>query len=359
MPGYGDQGPEVAQLQQDMIDDGFSPGAVDGVWGPQTQAAYEQWIAAGGAPHNAGGGGGGGAAPAAAATADPATLARQMYGYLGGYLNHPELGPILQQGAREGWTTERLQAALMSTNWWKSTSQVARQWGLLKTSDPAEATRQVQAQVGTLRTLVNTEGFGDQFSDADLNALAEQFLMTGVQGDAVRPFLFAHVKYQGVGAPVGTAGVNMDLVKARAADFLYPMTDETAFDWARKISTGQTTLDSFEVTMRNQAMSQYAYDKHITDAVSGGQTLKQVFDPYIQQAAGLLEQSPSTINLQDPKFQKMVDFVDSTGQRRAMTIAEAGDYVRSTNDWQTTDNARGAAASAAEQILRAFGKVSV
>lgn len=42
----GDRGEEVKELQQSLADLGFDPGAIDGIYGKQTKAAYDRYIAA-------------------------------------------------------------------------------------------------------------------------------------------------------------------------------------------------------------------------------------------------------------------------------------------------------------------------
>lgn len=42
---FGDKGEEVKEFQQQLKDLNFDPGAVDGIWGPKTQQAYDDYIA--------------------------------------------------------------------------------------------------------------------------------------------------------------------------------------------------------------------------------------------------------------------------------------------------------------------------
>lgn len=280
---------------------------------------------------------------------------KRQFGYLSVYLDHPEIGPILRQAADGGWTQDRLQAALFSTNFWKTTSAAQREWQLLRSSDPAEATKRVSDMQVQLRNLVDQQGFGDRFTDANLSQLAEVFLSQNMPQEQIQRALFAQLPYLQGRTPQGTAGLTMAQVKRRAQDFGLPMSDEAAYSWSTRIASGQATQDAVEVYLRDQAKSRYSW---LAADIDRGATIRELFDPMLQQTAQLLEMDPSKIDLTNNKFSGLIDFVDDNGTRRSMTLSEAGQAVRSMSEWQTTDNAKQAASQAADSILKSFGKVA-
>ena len=58
----------------------------------------------------------------------PESFARANYGYLAGFINHPDIGPILKQAAAEDWDEARLYGAVSATEWWRNTSAAQRTW---------------------------------------------------------------------------------------------------------------------------------------------------------------------------------------------------------------------------------------
>jgi hypothetical protein len=281
---------------------------------------------------------------------------KRQYGYLAVYLDDPEIGPLLHRAAQEGWTQERLQADLYRTQFWQRTSAAQREWDLLWRTDPAEVNRRRENLRVQLRLMVDQAGIGDQFTDESLLWQAGAFLSQDMSPEQMRAGLMMQTQFQPGAAPVGQIGITMGQVKARAADYGLPMSDQAAFDWSKRVAIGAMTPDAVEVYLRDQAKSRYSW---LAADLDRGATVRQLFDPMIQQTAQLLEIAPAAVDLTDPKFSSMVDHIDSTNTRRSMTNAEAATYIRSTPDWQTTDNATKAASLASESILRTFGKVAV
>src|SRR5258708_1028556 len=111
--------------------------------------------------------------------ADQATTdtARQLYGYLAAYLDDPEVGPLLQQAATEGWDASRLQGALYETNWWKTRSETARQWDALSSTDPATADLQRQQKMYEINQYALQSGA--RFSWDRMQEIAEHALREG------------------------------------------------------------------------------------------------------------------------------------------------------------------------------------
>lgn len=284
---------------------------------------------------------------------------KRQFGALAVYLDHPEIGNLLRRAASEGWTREQLQLELNKTEWWKNTTASQREWDMLQRSDPAEAAKRVADLVSRLKAIADQQGFGDRYSDEQFRQFASFFLYNGVPEADMGKAMFANLQYDPTkgsgGTPGGQAGTSMSAIKARAAEFGLQISDEAAFNWAKQIASGQATLDAVDVYFRNQAKSRYSW---LAPDIDRGATIKQLFDPIIQQTAQLLEISPEMIDLTDPRFSRMIDYVDSNGTRRSMTAAEAAEYIRSTDAWLQTSNAKQGSAGLGEEIIKTFGKVA-
>jgi hypothetical protein len=278
---------------------------------------------------------------------------RSQYGYLAVYLDHPEIGPILRRAGAEGWTQDRLQAELYNTNWWRATAAATREWDLLNQSDPAEAQNRIEVLADQIRNIQTQAGLPDDYGYA--KTLAWEFLRGGYSESQIKK---ASILRTGApGAAGGQIAVYMTQAKQRGAEQGVVVSDQAAWDWGRQIAAGVLTPDAYEAYLRNQAKAQYSWLAPLLDK---GATVRQLLDPIIQQTATLLETTPDTIQVTDPKFNPMFVMTDpNTNTQRSMTLSEAGTYVRRTEDWQQTDNARAAASRASESIIRTFGKVAV
>lgn len=281
---------------------------------------------------------------------------KRQFGALAVYLDHPELGPLLRRAASEGWTREQLQLELNKTEWWRTTTTAQREWDLLARSDPAETAKRIKDLQTKLRGIVDQQGLGDRYTDDQLGWMAGVFLAEGWTEDQMAKALFAQLDFQPGGkTPVGAAGLTMQQVKARAAQFGLPMSDEAAFDWARRVASGETTVEAVDVYLRDQAKSRYSW---LAPDLDRGATIRGLFDPIIQQTAQLLEISPDMIDLTNPMYSRIIDYVDPNGTRRSMTAAEAAEYIRSTDAWLQTSNAKQGSAGLGEEIIKTFGKVA-
>jgi hypothetical protein len=80
-----------------------------------------------------------------------------------------------------------------------------------------------------------------------------------------------------------------------------------------------------------------------------GLDLANVFAPYRNTMAALLEVTPDSINLDDPILRS------AYGQDKEMSIFDFRRAVRKDPRWQYTDNAREEVSTAALGVLRDFG----
>jgi hypothetical protein len=277
------------------------------------------------------------------------------YGYLAGFLNHPEIGPLLRQAATSGWTKETLQGALFKTQWWQANAAGWREFDVLLTSDYMEANRRIHHKAVELATLASQEGVAVDWKQ--LTDLAELTLRMPMMSEAeMRQHLFAGARWSGA-TPQGRMGAAMYAMKGRAAEYLVPMADNTTFEWAKKIAQGLITPEAVEVFLRDTAKSRWS---QFSDQIDRGLSVRQIVDPYIQQTANLLEVAPETIDITNPKYMAMIEQKDAdTGQASAMSLTDAATYIRRTEEYGNTQQARAGAAAFGENLLRTMGEVKV
>lgn len=277
----------------------------------------------------------------------------------------PELHALLNKAITTGQTASEFQNAIENTQWYRQHSDAVRQAIVLKQSDPATYRKNLQqaeaAVTGVAQQLGVTPG-------TELLGIATRYMAEGwTQDQLIQFFQKAHVAWNFQG---GAAGQAMLQMKAAAADYGVPVTDAAYQIWARNIATGAATLDNFKQRMIQDASSIYP---GLAQGLSGGQTTKQLADPYISTMSNILELDPNTINWSSDPLIKRALQTPVTAPAGAGTKAPAGStaqppgttplwqfeqQLRQDPRWQYTDGAKSATASMLTQLGKDWGYAS-
>ena len=321
------------------------------------------------------------------------------FGYYGSFLSHPQVGPILMLAAYEEWSKERLESALNSPDvdyrktlerlqelegygydldefglgqelmdfllayegtgedqsWWRTTAPTKRAWDMLLVSDPASAGVQLEAQMDLLRTEAGTLRM--TISEERLRQLATDSIVQGWDGTDISRNLLAESQWDPGAAETGAIGANMTSIRQLIDKYMLTYEDDIVEDWARKIYLGEESLDVLAEDFREDAKMNFPT---LADKIDRGYTTRQLFSPYAQKIAGMLEVPSTAIDfVNDPKYTPIIDYVAGDGERRAMTLSETGEYIRTSELtrplWEQTDTAKTAAQSFADFIAKKFG----
>lgn len=326
----------------------------------QAKSAQPQAKSSGG-----GGGGGGGTtvAPSGISSsmsgttspqseADIEDLARSQYGFLSAYLDNPEIGPILKQGAKEGWDMNRLQGALYKTKWWKKTSDTARQWDALVQRDPASSKQQVKTKQAEIWDTARGLGYSN-ISTSIAKQFATQALREGWSQAQIIDHLAAEIRYNG---PLsGLAGQTEVQLKRMASGYLANLSPDVLHKKIQRVVAGESTVEDFRNEMIKQAK---ALAPWASESLDKGQTLDEIADPYRQLYSQTLGVDPSTVSFKDPKFMKAISFKDpKTGVTRPMQFDEWTSHIK-TNPTYGYDTSRQGVQDAAafrQQLQQKFG----
>lgn len=279
---------------------------------------------------------------------------RENYGAAAAYVEHPEIGPLLRRAASEGWAAQRLDAAIEQTTFWKTTTDAQRQYDLLTKKDPASASKAVDQMVSTINTLLSNEGVEGQLSETRVRELATTLVRNGAGQDVIPKTVLAEVTYQtSPFQPVGRLGAQMSAVKQKADQYLIPVSDQSAFDWAKQIETGQAGPEAFDEYAKQIAKANYGW---LADRIDAGATVRQLLDPQIQTLSQLWGQDPESLKVQD--LAPVLEHYDGQ-QYRTMTLSETQKYARS-DDRFWVDNVQGEAEAAkfVQGIAQQFGKAA-
>lgn len=318
-------------------------------------------------PSSSGPGGFGVGAPPASTIPDPATMneaeldayVRQTYGYMSWALDHPEVGPIIRQAAREGWDANRLQGAISETVWYRSTSEVSRNWTAFEATDPATAEQQIVSR--TQEVTQAAIRMGADVSATRARQIARDSLRFGWDPATVNSTLVNEIKYRPgtADSPQGQLALNMQQAKALAAQFLTPLSDATALDYARRMLLGNITPDVLAATFAQQAKARFP---SLSTLIDQGVTPGDYFAPYKEVIATELEVDPGQVDLvNDSRWTQVIEYNPGGGGSqplRPMTLSEARQMVRQRPEWDTTKRANDMAAQFAYQLGRTFGVVA-
>ena len=321
------------------------------------------------------------------------------FGYYGSFLSHPQVGPILLLAAHEEWTRERLESRLNAPDvdfkktlerlqklegygydldefglgqelmdfllayegtgedqsWWRTTAPTKRAWDMLLASDRAAAEVQLEAQMDLLRTEAGTLRM--TISEERLRQLATDAIVQGWDNNEIRRNLLAESHWDPGAAETGQIGANMTSIRSLIDQYMLTYEDDIVEDWARKIYLGEESLDVLEEDFKEDAKMNFPT---LADKIDRGYNTRQLFSPYAQKIAGMLEMPSTAIDfVNDPKYTPIIDYVAGDGERRAMTLSETGEYIRTSELtrplWEQTDTAKTAAQSFADFIARKFG----
>ena len=240
-------------------------------------------------------------------------------------------------------------------SWWRTTAPTKRAWDMLLASDPAKAEVQLLDQMDVLRTEANTLRM--TISEERLRQLATDSIVQGWDGTDISRNLLAESQWDAGAAETGAIGANMTSIRQLIDRYMLTYEDDIVEDWARKIYLGEESLDVLAEDFREAAKMNFPT---LADKIDRGYTTRQLFSPYAQKIAGMLEVPSTAIDfVNDPKYTPIIDYVAGDGERRAMTLSETGEYIRTSELtrplWEQTDTAKTAAQSFADFIAKKFG----
>lgn len=131
------------------------------------------------------------------------------------------------------------------------------------------------------------------------------------------------------------------------------MQSETLDGYIDQIQTGGTTIDELKQWYRDNRLS-VTYGGYADDFARGMDASEIAMD-FRSVMANLLERTIEDVDFDDPLVQRAMQRRGEDGKARPMTRYEFEQEVRSTDDWQKTDNAMSMYTDIGEGILRSFG----
>ncbi len=289
------------------------------------------------------------------------------------FKNVPSLNAILKRSVNEEWTPSRIRKAIRDDVWFKQNSKEIRaryvqlyNYRDLVATGQATGSTDYEKQIADLtRQLENkARSIGsDAASDPDaLRRTAENMYLTnqGIEDSMTIDFLAASIRPVAgmIGGKVteGYSGQALTNYKAlvqtarnngfQISDILPGGANEQQV--LSGIASGK--IDINRVAQDARKLAAQGQPQYVRDLLSQGFDLAQVFQPYRQTMANILEiGDPDQIDLNDPLLRSAIT------DKGDMNLYDFRKALRQDNRWQYTAQAKEDVSTAALQVLRDFG----
>lgn len=273
---------------------------------------------------------------------------RKYYGAFSWMLDVPDLRTILFKIANEGLGPEAIQAELQGSPWYQEHQESLRTWIALKSTDPATAERQISQRALQIR--LQSQRLGINIDEKRARDLADQAIGLGWDDTELQRALVRELQYkpdQG-----GALGMSEDEIKGLARKYLVPISDQTAFYYARMVAMGEIGQEAIEKNFRDMAKARFP---NLAAQIDSGISPDAFFAPYRETVARTLEINPDQVDLMDPKYSQITEVVDEKGNRRPMTLTEVQTWARSRPEYDKTQQAEDLAYQVAPQLGQRMG----
>lgn len=285
----------------------------------------------------------------------------------------PSLKALLDSYVKEGWTNTRFLQELRNDAWYKKNSAEikARYTQLynyqdLVASGQADGSTDYEKQIRTLKDQVlnkaRTMGSGLASDPAAIQRAAENMYITntGIEDALTTNILAAAIRPIGSiigGKPTegysGKALQDYQTIQAAAKANGFSIADiipggASEQQVLQGIATG--AIDVNRIAQDARKLAAQGQPQYVRDLLGQGYNLDQVYAPYRQTMANILEiGDPNQIDLNDPTLRNAIT------DKGDMNLYDFKKALRQDNRWQYTDTAKQEVSTAALSVLRDFG----
>lgn len=289
------------------------------------------------------------------------------------FKNVPSLNEILKRSVNEEWTPSNIRKAIRDDVWFKQNSKEIRaryvqlyNYRDLVATGQATGSTDYEKQIADLtRQLENkARSIGsDAASDPDaLRRTAENMYLTnqGIEDSMTIDFLAASIRPVAgmIGGKVtegysGEALTNYKTLVQTARENGFQISDILpggANEQQVLSGIASGTIDIKRVAQDARKLAAQGQPQYVRDLLSQGYNLSQVFKPYRQTMANILEiNDPDQIDLNDPLLRSAIT------DKGDMNLYDFKKALRQDNRWQYTAQAKEDVSTAALGVLRDFG----
>lgn len=286
--------------------------------------------------------------------------------------NVPSLKRILNRYVKENWTPDKLRKAIRDDVWYRKNSaeikaryvQLYNYRDLVATGQ-ADGSTDYEKQISTLeRQIANKAramGSGIASDPAALRKAAENMYITNVGIDDAMTTDFIAAAIRPIGSTIGgqpTEGYSGQALKDYQA--IQDIARSNGFSVKDIVPGGQTEqqvlqgiatgkIDPNRLAQDARKLAAQGQPQYVRDLLGQGYNLDQVFAPYRQTMANLLELNADQIDLNDPTLRTAIT------DKGDMNVYDFKRTLKADKRWQYTENAKQEVSDAALKVLRDFG----
>jgi hypothetical protein len=158
---------------------------------------------------------------------------------------------------------------------------------------------------------------------------------------------------KGTKQPLGGSALgSADYVKQYANQFGMSYSPADYASWSSSIFSGETTLEDIKSKVRMDAKSSYpAY----ADQIDKGVNLDALASAYKNSISRVLEIDPDSVDYNNPHLRKALQYVGTDGKPATKPLWQFEKELRSSVEWQYTNNARDTMDSLSLKVLQDWG----
>jgi hypothetical protein len=291
----------------------------------------------------------------------------------------PDLGKLLVQAVNEGWDDEKFLSQAKLTTWWQQNSAPIRtriiaraKFNELQSAGQDASKTEYALDTATIKRNVQTRArqLGSNLDENAINQIVARIYDGFLENDTVAidsfiaPYIGKVTSIVGTGLgiqPTGYSGQALQNYQALQAvakangltikDILPKFSvlpgqnlDDIVL---QKLATGE--LDINRLAQDARMIAAQGTPDYVKGLLQQGYDLEQIYAPYKNVMAQILEVNPDEIQLNDNTLRSAI------GQDKEMNIFDFKKALRKDSRWQYTENAREEVANSVLGVLRDFG----
>jgi murein DD-endopeptidase MepM/ murein hydrolase activator NlpD len=256
------------------------------------------------------------------------------------WLTIPDVRAVLEEATTEGWSPDRLIAAMEETDWWRNTQASARVFDERELRDPASVQAQLDQQRMTIQKQAMAAGIG---IDANrLGQITRDSLRLGWTRDQTTDALFNAANDATI-TGIGSVADDAQAIRGIARAYHVPISDDDATMYALRVFNGTLDIGSVQTSLMQSAKAMFP---HLAEQFDLGLTVEDYMRPLVNVAAGELDMNPNAIDLTGTKFSDLYGMSSYTDVRS---------WARQQDEWQYTDKANATADDLTLGLLKTMG----
>ena len=286
--------------------------------------------------------------------------------------NVPSLKRILDRYVKEDWTPDKLRKAIRDDVWFRKNSAEIKQryvqlynYRDLVATGQADGSTDYEKQISTLERQIADKaramGSGIASDPAALRKAAENMYITNVGIDDAMTTDFIAAAIRPIGSMIGGQGKigysgqalkDYQAIQGIAQANGFRVKDivpggQTEEQVLQGIATGK--IDPNRLAQDARTLAAQGQPQYVRDLLGQGYNLDQVFAPYRQTMANILEVNADEIDLNDSTLRSAIS------DKGDMNIYDFKKTLKQDSRWQYTENAKQEVSDVALQVLRDFG----